>query len=137
MGIWLINTLSICSLTLTLLLTMATQVQGFNQGLPQVSYMKAIDVWTGTCMSFLMLAILETSTVTYLVQLRNDQEEQNQNQVSDWNEDGKKISLTKRKKTFMLDKVCRILFPLIFIAFTIGYYYIFVAGENYQLHKRH
>lgn len=61
------------SLTLTLLLTMATQIHGMSQNLPQVPYAKAIDTWTGFCLSFGALAILETAVVAYSLQQKQNQ----------------------------------------------------------------
>lgn len=56
------------SLTLTLLLTMTTQSQASYSTLPQTSYTKAIDVYTGCCGFFCVLAILETAIIGYMIQ---------------------------------------------------------------------
>lgn len=40
------------SLSITTLLTIATQANAVKLALPEVSYMKAIDFWLGTCMTF-------------------------------------------------------------------------------------
>ncbi len=61
---------------------MATQTQGMNQGLPQVSYTKAIDTWTGMCLTFAVFAIFETALVAYLLQ-------HGQNQVHNFSMQGK------------------------------------------------
>jgi len=65
------------SLGVTTLLTMATQISGINASLPPVSYTKAIDVWTGVCLTFVFGALLEFALVNYAS--RSDQRRQNIN----------------------------------------------------------
>ncbi|KAI6237467.1 Glutamate-gated chloride channel [Aphelenchoides besseyi] len=54
------------TLGVTTLLTMTTQASGVNAKLPPVSYSKAVDIWTGCCMTFIFGALLEFAVVTYI-----------------------------------------------------------------------
>ncbi|KAI6218986.1 Glutamate-gated chloride channel [Aphelenchoides fujianensis] len=54
------------TLGVTTLLTMTTQASGINAKLPPVSYSKAVDIWTGFCMTFIFGALLEFAVVTYM-----------------------------------------------------------------------
>ncbi|OQV20946.1 Glycine receptor subunit alphaZ1 [Hypsibius exemplaris] len=52
------------SLGITTLLTMTTLISGAKQGLPAVSYIKALDVWMGTCTFFVFSTLLEYVVVS-------------------------------------------------------------------------
>jgi anionic glutamate receptor len=58
-------------LGLATLLTMAIQTSGINSSLPPVSYTKAIDIWTGVCLTFVFGALLEFATVNYTSKSEN------------------------------------------------------------------
>ncbi|CAI2338021.1 unnamed protein product [Caenorhabditis sp. 36 PRJEB53466] len=55
------------SLSITTLLTLATQSSAARMALPQASDVKAIDVWMGTCMAFVFSAMIEFTAVNYCV----------------------------------------------------------------------
>ncbi|XP_046399071.1 glycine receptor subunit alpha-3-like isoform X2 [Ischnura elegans] len=54
------------TLGVTTLLAVSSQSSGIQSGLPQVSYIKAIDVWMGTCSAFVFCALLEFTIVNYM-----------------------------------------------------------------------
>ncbi|XP_042230553.1 glycine receptor subunit alpha-3-like [Homarus americanus] len=54
------------TLGVTTLLTVSSKSSGIQAGLPQVSYVKAIDVWMGACTAFVFCALLEFTLVNYL-----------------------------------------------------------------------
>ncbi|CAJ0605527.1 unnamed protein product [Cylicocyclus nassatus] len=54
------------SLAITTLLTLSTQASAARMALPEVSYMKAIDVWMGACMMFVFGVMIEFTIVNYV-----------------------------------------------------------------------
>lgn len=54
------------TLGITTLLTMSFKGSSFQETLPQVSYVKAIDVWMGCCTAFVFAAVLEFTFVNYM-----------------------------------------------------------------------
>ncbi|XP_023228443.1 glutamate-gated chloride channel-like [Centruroides sculpturatus] len=80
------------SLGVTTLLTMATQISGINSALPPVSYTKAIDIWTGVCLTFVFGALLEFALVNYAS--RSDvHRQQRRSQEVDHLEDGANFAM--------------------------------------------
>ncbi|KAK8725138.1 hypothetical protein OTU49_010714, partial [Cherax quadricarinatus] len=62
------------TLGVTTLLTVSSKSSGIQAGLPQVSYVKAIDVWMGACTAFVFCALLEFTLVNYLWRRRPQME---------------------------------------------------------------
>jgi len=54
------------ALGVTTLLTISSKSAGLSSESPQVSYVKAIDVWMGACTAFVFLALIEFTVVNYL-----------------------------------------------------------------------
>jgi cation transporter family protein len=115
------------SLTLTILLTMATQFQGLNLNTPQVAYMRAIDLWSGFCTTIVSLAVLESAVVVCLMQ-RKSQSFIKTNEVRGLDtvmNDGK-----DSQKALKLDSISKYLFPLSFLLFSLIYLYVYLIVEN-------
>ncbi|KAK5968725.1 hypothetical protein GCK32_019459, partial [Trichostrongylus colubriformis] len=51
------------TLSFTTLVSLTTLGNGLRFGLPQVSYVKAIDLWYGACMLFVFSALLEFAII--------------------------------------------------------------------------
>jgi len=101
------------ALGITTLLTMSTSISSFSAVQPQVAYVKAIDIYTGISMFFMVAAILETSTVMFVGRRRNDR-------VID---DSKKpIQFLQKSTAERIDCLACILFPLGYTIFNLLYF---------------
>jgi len=54
------------ALGVTTLLTISSKSAGLSSESPQVSYVKAIDIWMGACTAFVFFALIEFTVVNYL-----------------------------------------------------------------------
>ena len=52
-------------LTITTLLTLTTMSNGARQDLPQVSYVKALDIWVSMCTAFVFCVLIEYTLVSH------------------------------------------------------------------------
>ncbi|UMM40025.1 hypothetical protein L5515_016818 [Caenorhabditis briggsae] len=64
------------SLSITTLLTISTQANAVKLALPEVSYMKAIDVWMGSCMAFVFGVMIEFTICHYAKTLEKEKDRQ-------------------------------------------------------------
>lgn len=145
------------TLGVTTLLTLTTVASGIRTQLPPVSYVKAIDVWIGACSVMVFGALLEFTLVNYLSRrkvripeqkttlkmfsksrqvlefYKGDMSAECKNQTENIDraactEEDKRAYL---KRALTVDRVCRILFPVIFAVFNIAYwsYYLQVSRD--------
>lgn len=129
------------TLGITTLLTMTTKSSGIQAEVPQVSYVKAIDIWMGVCTGFIFATLLEFTLVNYLWRKRPNsfllqldytcnQELNNSNQFGFGVEvkSGSQLdSMYSRRRQFRgraqsIDTASRVLFPLGFVIFNIIYW---------------
>ncbi|XP_053400665.1 glycine receptor subunit alpha-3-like [Mercenaria mercenaria] len=88
------------SLGLLTVLTMTTQSSGARANLPRVSYVKAIDVYMATCLTFVFLALLEFAFVNMLT--RGDPERPKDERRDKEKKESKLTTIGSRKSI----KVC-------------------------------
>ncbi|GBP11616.1 Glutamate-gated chloride channel [Eumeta japonica] len=107
---------------------MATLSSGINASLPPVSYTKAIDVWTGVCLTFVFGALLEFALVNYAS--RSDMHRENMKKTRREMEaaasmDYYKVWMSKfPTRSKRIDVISRITFPLVFTLFNLAYWYV-------------
>ncbi len=115
------------------MLTMVAQIYGINQAVPPVSYTKALDVWTGTCLVFIVMAIIEVSIVGYNIQLYKYKQSlpplpftmQNMKNRPTPTMGGQLL-----KKSNQVDRISRVLFPAAFLLFNVYYWYYYQFAER-------
>ncbi|CAE1306645.1 GLRA2 [Acanthosepion pharaonis] len=125
----------------TTVLIMITQRQSTAISLPPVSYIKAIDVWTVTCLVFVFAALLEyaivstysrhetkrlsikliqnNKTIKQTINVNRDVCEENGNVGT---ETPDTTYAQMRSKAKRMDVISRVTFPVIFFLFSLGYW---------------
>ncbi|KAL4230208.1 Glycine receptor subunit alpha-3 [Mactra antiquata] len=117
------------SLGVLTVLTMTTQSSGAKQSLPQVSYVKAIDVWMFTCLLFVFAALVEYSYVNIVARKRTKAllasrqlELLPENGLGDTFKKAKLVSHHTHLAARRVDKVSRFVFPLLFLIFNLAFW---------------
>lgn len=130
---------------LVVLLVMAMFISKLNQEeFPRTSYTKAVDTWTGICLTFVFLLLIYVTAADYVIRVTRGEQESSQRDESKVEEAGKpapgtaKKSLSESVRSWMhrprstqdkMDVVARIVFPLCFLLFLIIYFSVH-AGSN-------
>lgn len=119
------------TLALTLLLTMTTQLQSTSQTLPLVSYTKALDVWTGFCLAAGALCIVQNAVVAAMTQKNKSILAGFGNKVLNLDVEKQRFhEMVENPLIYKIDKASRILFPSMFLLFTLVYILIYVVRGN-------
>ncbi|XP_048772300.2 glycine receptor subunit alpha-2-like isoform X1 [Ostrea edulis] len=127
------------SLGVLTVLTMTTQSSGARSALPRVSYIKAIDVWMAVCLTFVFMALLEFAYIN-VVSRRKSRPVSTNSQCQMVLKKGMSPSpmmpilkhIDFKKRARHVDKIARVMFPLIFFLFNIGFwvFYLSINTEN-------
>ncbi|WAQ98194.1 GLRA3-like protein [Mya arenaria] len=125
------------SLGVLTVLTMTTQSSGARQSLPQVSYVKAIDVWMFTCLIFVFVALIEYSYVNVVARgaqkgnshardrpielqpLTKERQDSNTENAKHGGPSGKSVGNIAARR---VDKLSRFLFPAAFVVFNLVFW---------------
>ncbi|CAH1777321.1 unnamed protein product [Owenia fusiformis] len=122
------------ALGITTVLTMTTQLTGSRQGVPRVSYPKAMDVWMAACMLFVFLALLEYAVVNVMSTVEKDKQARHRDI-----ETGKKGNKKRDRSSVLaynkgrgctaqyVDNCSRIIFPVFFVIFNCAYWAVYTA----------
>jgi len=143
------------ALGVTTLLTISSKSAGLSSESPQVSYVKAIDIWMGACTAFVFAALIEFTVVNYLYRrgsrtahgepvkrklpsLRPETEtcllpleDQNASKMSEVT-NGRGSAHTEGKERWEvsaavgIDVSCRLAFPVAFIIFNCIYWWYYM-----------
>lgn len=138
------------TLGVTTLLTISSKGAGIQGNLPPVSYIKAMDVWIGSCTSFVFAALLEFTFVNYLWRRLPNKRPSSDVPATDILNDGSKHDIAAqlvldknghaevrtlvqamprsvgKVKAKQIDQLSRVAFPALFLLFNLVYwpYYI-------------
>ncbi|XP_014254460.1 glutamate-gated chloride channel-like [Cimex lectularius] len=115
-------------------------ITSFNVGLPKVSYIRAIDVWSGTCLIFVFIAFMEFFYVSYTYSKhsqttnKSSSDDDNALETKDKSRSDNSKSriplqkwLEKVSDVNSVDKLSRSVFPLAFVLFIVVYFSIYLS----------
>ncbi|KAB0791568.1 hypothetical protein PPYR_03368 [Photinus pyralis] len=143
-------------LGLSSLLVLAAYTSVVNASIPQISYTKAIDIWTGCCLTFVFAAFLEFATVNYMHSSRRDEDQEEtapnndefgMNPLINHSNDPPNGKCVMRKhlqslkycqrwfkgqprRAKSLDVLSRILFPSAFLLFCLSYWISYAVMDS-------
>ena len=137
-------------LALILVLTMTTISTSVQQSLPRVSYIKAVDVWTFSCLFFVCASLLEIALVNIMsqneikqkkaIERKADQRQKGQKAETDTNHLPEKKA-EQQPETYQTQEISkyekihvssRIVFPFAFILFNAIYWWWYLSKFSRQ-----
>nr|XP_053654818.1 glycine receptor subunit alpha-4-like [Cherax quadricarinatus] len=139
------------TLGVTSILTMATQYSQSTKNLPPVSYIKSLDIWMITCMVYVFAALLEFSIVYHVHYRRSltgvrglitpTSTTNGATQVTHVNQITQGLAgprLQRLRDSWVefwrgetaIDEASRILFPLTYFSFVIGYFVLLTGSQQ-------
>ncbi|XP_078688881.1 gamma-aminobutyric acid receptor subunit gamma-1-like isoform X1 [Branchiostoma floridae x Branchiostoma belcheri] len=109
--------------TVLTMLTQTTKVEWF----PEVSYIRAIDVWLFACQWFVFVSLIEYGVVHYYI--RQASKVTKVLDISETEGRGCCKTLTPKEKALRHDYAARVWFPACFALFMIGYFAYYVIDR--------
>ncbi|CAL4075715.1 unnamed protein product, partial [Meganyctiphanes norvegica] len=126
------------SLGITTLLTLTTLASGIRATLPPVSYVKAIDIWIGTCMIMVFGALLEFTFVNWLANKKIPPGTTTPFKIPAMEEEAAcPPPTTYIEYARAIDRLCRALFPGSFVLFNIVYWCYYLLHQHTHLGNDH
>ena len=122
LSLWAKNTNTRYFIALLTLLTGGLGIGLMNETMPEVSYVKAIDIWTGICLTFMFV------TLVLVVIVENFPQEKEE--VDDCLMDGKPSTRRCQTKVSRFEKMARLVYPCVFLSFVILYFVVFAIIAN-------
>ncbi len=149
------------SIGLVIILTMTTWNTGIQGSLPRVSYIKAIDVWMSMCLTFVFASLVEVAVVNVISRKKEESnllmslsvasdnqfteadseskmnhEEMNKEEINQKEMDlergfPKLMTSIRKIKAQKVDEICRMVFPLVFLLFNVGYWTLYTMPTPY------
>ncbi|KAI0233031.1 Glycine receptor subunit alpha-3 [Lamellibrachia satsuma] len=140
------------SLGVTTVLTMATQLSGCKESIPNVHYPKAIDIWMTMCMLFVFVSLVEFAFVNALSRDSSNKDNEGKKKKECENYETVKGSIEEkfvgpyviesqwtitcgfssgREAALFLERVSQICFPIAFIIFNVVYWSVYLRPYEY------
>lgn len=126
------------SLTVTVLLTLSTQIAGISQGLAPVSYTTGFTIFSGACLTFATVAILQSATAFYIRSeggiflIFGRRKVQEVVSMTDLEKGGIGFHEEKRPSKYSettsgkIDQIASVVVPLSFTAFLVVYFTVYL-----------